>query len=382
MFKFLFKFEDYKLRYFDFRLVIYILLLTGAGVIFIKSATLNAPVSGVSKHLFGIGLGLLCMLVVSMVDYHFWLKIWPLIYLVCITLLLLVFAPHPIGISNGAAKRWINIGIQLQPSEFSKIGLILVLSAYFYRFRDKISSLPVILGALVLYGGIGGLIFKEPDLSTTLVTVFIFVVMIFVAGISYKWVLGVLGVCVPAVGGLVYILMQPDQGLIEGWQMGRITAWLHPDQAPADLTRQTLYSVQAIASGQLHGKGLFNTTLESVKNGNFLSEEDCDFIFAVIGEETGFIGSLIIIALLALVILECIWLAIRAKDLAGRLICVGIAGLIAFQSFVNIGVATMLLPNTGLPLPFISAGLSSLLSLMIGMGLVLNVGLQRKRDNA
>ena len=139
--------------------------------------------------------------------------------------------------------------------------------------------------------------------------------------------------------------------------------------------------MQAIASGQLYGKGLFNTTLESVKNGNFLSQEDCDFIFAVVGEETGFWGSVIVIGLLALVVLECVWLAIRAKDLAGRLICVGIAGLLAFQSFVNIGVATRLLPNTGLPLPFISAGLSSLLSLMIGMGLVLNVGLQRKREN-
>ena len=105
----------------------------------------------------------------------------------------------------------------------------------------------------------------------------------------------------------------------------------------------------------MHGKGLFNTTLESVKNGNFLSEEDCDFIFAVVGEETGFVGSVLVI-------------------------CIGVGGLVAFQSFVNIGVATRLLPNTGLPLPFISAGLSSLLSLMLGMGLVLNVGLQRKRD--
>ena len=149
-----------------------------------------------------------------------------------------------------------------------------------------------------------------------------------------------------------------------------------------DSVRQTLYSVQAIASGQLTGKGLFNTSAELIKNGNFLSEEDTDFIFAVIGEETGFVGSVIIVALLFLVVAECIWLAIRARDMEGRLICIGMGSLIAFQTFVNIGVATQLLPNTGLPLPFISAGLSSLLSLMMGMGLVFNVGLQRKRDNS
>ena len=158
--------------------------------------------------------------------------------------------------------------------------------------------------------------------------------------------------------------------------------WLNPDEASLDSVRQTLYSVQAIASGQLTGKGLFNTSAESIKNGNFLSEEDTDFIFAVIGEETGFVGSVIIVALLFLVVAECIWLAIRARDMEGRLICIGMGSLIAFQTFVNIGVATQLLPNTGLPLPFISAGLSSLLSLMMGMGLVFNVGLQRKRDNS
>lgn len=377
----MFKFEEYRLRYFNFRLILYVFLLVGVGVIFIKSATMNSSENEVTKQIMGIAIGTVCMLTVALVDYHFWMKIWPAIYAVCLILLVLVFVP-PFGVSHGEATRWLKIGIQIQPSEFAKIGLILTLAAFFSRFRDKISSLPVVLGSLVLYGGIAFLIFKEPDLSTTMVTVFIFVVMIYVAGISYKWVLGVLGVSIPVVGGLIFILMQPEQEIIKGWQLGRITDWLFPEQASADATRQVRYSVQAIASGQLNGKGLFNTTLESVKNGNFLSEEDCDFIFAVIGEEVGFIGSVIVIGLLALVVLECVWLAIHARDLAGRLICVGMAGLVAFQTFVNIGVATRLLPNTGLPLPFISAGLSSLLSLMIGMGLVLNVGLQRRKDNS
>ena len=135
--------------------------------------------------------------------------------------------------------------------------------------------------------------------------------------------------------------------------------------------------MMASGFGQLRGKGLFNNTLSSVKNGNFLSEEQTDFIFAVIGEELGFVGGVAVIALYALLVYECLWIAARAKDTAGRLIASGMAALLAFQSFANIAVATGIFPNTGLPLPFISSGLSSLLSMFIGMGVVLNVGLQR-----
>ena len=131
----------------------------------------------------------------------------------------------------------------------------------------------------------------------------------------------------------------------------------------------------------MNGKGLNNNTLASVKNGNFLSEEHTDFIFAVIGEELGFKGSILVIVLYALIVLECIFLAQRSKDMAGRLICVGIASLLCVQSFTNIAVATGLFPNTGLPLPFISYGVSSLFSLYAGIGLVLNVGLQKKTSN-
>lgn len=134
----------------------------------------------------------------------------------------------------------------------------------------------------------------------------------------------------------------------------------------------------AIGSGQLWGKGLSNTEIASVKNGNFLIEEQTDFIFAIVGEEMGFVGGLVVIGLLLLIVIECLLMASRAKDLSGRLICVGMATLLAFQSFANIAVATAIFPNTGLPLPFISSGVSSLLSIYIGMGVVLNVGLQRK----
>ena len=206
-------------------------------------------------------------------------------------------------------------------------------------------------------------------------------VLIYVAKISYKWILGTLAVLVPSAVWFIYYIQQEGQKLLEPYQVNRIMSWINPSKFSTDMTQQQQNSIMAIGSGQLHGKGIATTTFASVKNGNFLSEEDTDFIFAVIGEEVGFIGSVIIIGLLALLVAECIYMAARAKDLQGRLICSGMAALVAVQTFINVGVASGLLPNTGIPLPFISAGLSSLLSIFIGMGLVLNVGLQRNYEN-
>ena len=154
--------------------------------------------------------------------------------------------------------------------------------------------------------------------------------------------------------------------------------WLQPEKY-ADDAYQQQNSIMAIGSGQLLGKGLYNTDVNSVKNGNFISEPQTDFIFAVVGEEMGFLGSALIIILLLLITIECIIIAKRAKDLSGRLLCCGVVALIGFQSFVNICVVTGLMPNTGLPLPFVSYGLTSLVSSFIGIGLVLNVGLQPRK---
>ena len=156
-------------------------------------------------------------------------------------------------------------------------------------------------------------------------------------------------------------------------------AWLNPEQYADTEAYQQLNSVMAIGSGQLWGKGLNNNVIASVNNGNFISEPETDFIFAVIGEEMGFVGSCTVIVLLFLIALECISIARQAKDLSGTIIASGMAAIIGFQSFMNIAVATMIMPNTGIPLPFVSSGLTSLVSLFIGMGFVLNVRLQRKK---
>lgn len=380
----MFRFQEYRLKRFNFRIILIIAALCVIGLLVLNSAMVNDSdrVSTLQKQMLGIGVGAVAMMVLALVDYHVLLALAPLIYLGVLGILGVLLIPG-VGVSAHNAVRWISIaGVQFQPSEFAKIGLIVFFAWFFWKNQERVSHPAVVLGSLLLLAIPAVLIYVEPNLSTTLVVVFLFLALIYTAKISYKWILGALAAVVPLAGIVLFIAMQPGQTLINGYQINRVLSWLYPDQYESTgLTTQQDNSILAIASGQLHGKGLNTTSFESVKNGNFLSEENCDFIFAVIGEELGFIGSVLVIGLMALLAFECLRMASRAKELAGRLICTGIAALLAFQTFVNIGVATGLLPNTGLPLPFISAGVSSLLSIFMGMGVVLNVGLQR-RDEA
>jgi rod shape determining protein RodA len=237
-----------------------------------------------------------------------------------------------------------------------------------------------ILCALVLVPLL--LVFKEPDLSASIMIVVTFCIMIFVGGLNYKTVILVLATVIPIViGGLVFILNEKNT-ILEGYQVLRIRAWLDPEKYADAEAYQQINSITAIGSGQLFGKGLNNNVIASVKNGNFISEPQTDFIFAVIGEELGFIGSAAVIILLLLIAIECFIIAHRSKDLSGAIIADAVGCLICIQGFMNIAVATGLLPNTGIPLPFVSYGLTSLVSLYMGIGVVLNVGLQgSKRKN-
>lgn len=220
------------------------------------------------------------------------------------------------------------------------------------------------------------MIVLQPDLSTTIVLFLVLCTLIFVGGISYKYVISVIAVTIPAAVILFLYILQPDQGLIQEYQQTRILAWLHPEDYATQEAYQQLNSIMAIGSGQLSGKGLNNNMVTSVKNGNFISEPQTDFIFTIVGEELGFIGAAAVIILLIGIAVECIIVAYKAKDLSGKLIAAGMAALIGFQGTLNMCVATGLLPNTGIPLPFVSAGLTSLVSLFIGMGFVINVRLQ------
>lgn len=220
---------------------------------------------------------------------------------------------------------------------------------------------------------------QEPaDLSTTISISWTFAILLFISGLSYKLIGGALAVGIPAVVIFISLIMQPDQKILDHYAWLRIMAWLNPTKY-ADNAYQQQNSIMAIGSGQLVGKGLNNNLVSSVKNGSFIAEPQTDFIFAVAGEELGFIGCATIILLLALIVIECIWIGKRSREFSGTLICCGVAGYIGFQSFVNICVATGIFPNTGIPLPFVSYGLTSLLTLFMAIGFVLNVGLQPKK---
>ena len=362
----------YKLKNYKFILILFVVTLNTIGVLLVGSAS---P-SDQKKQMIGMISGLIIMLFVSLIDYNFILKFSWVIYFFAIGLLILTkFA----GDDSKGAQRWFEIGgFRFQPSELVKILVILFFAYYLMKYEEKINTAKVLFAAIVLAAIPLGLIVSQPDLSTTIVTALVFATLLFVAGISYKLVTGVLVVCIPTALIGMTLIIQDKIPFIQSYQIGRIMAWLYPDAYP-DLAYQQQNSIMAIGSGLLWGKGLNNTDATSVKNGKFILEPQNDFIFAVAGEELGFIGTSVIIILLLFITIECIFIARKAKDMAGRLICCGMAALVGFQSIVNISVASGLLPNTGVTLPFVSYGLTSLWSLYIGIGLVLNVGLQPKK---
>ena len=366
-------FRNYKFKNLDIKLIIAVIALTIIGVFVIGSAN----ESNQQKQILGMILGIIVMGAVAVVDYDFILHFHWVYYGIVIVLLGLVLL---FGDKSGGATRWIDFGVRFQPSELGKILLILFF-AWFLMIHEedinqpKVLALTMALSAVPLF-----LIVKEPDLSTTIVTMMIICVMMFVVGLSYKLVGTVLGVSIPSIIILLILVSREGQTILKEYQGIRILAWLKPEKYPQNSYQQQ-NSIMAIGSGQLMGKGLGNDAFDSVKNGNYISEPHTDFIFAVAGEELGFIGSALVILLIFFITLEILLIANKAKDVSGKLICVGMATLIGFQSFVNICVVTGLMPNTGLPLPFVSYGLTSLVTVYFGIGIVLNVGLQSKNNN-
>lgn len=363
--------RQYKLRDYRFSLIIWVTALTVLGIMVIGSAQESSQL----KQIIGLAVGLVCMVILSFVDYTWLLNFYWIYYLGGVGLLAAVLV---VGVNVNGATRWINIGFQFQPSDVMKIILILFFAKFFSRHEEKLNTVRIILCSLVLLGIPLFLIYKEPDLSTSIVTALTFCAIIFVAGLSYKLIGGILLVMIPIAVILISIILRPGQTLIESYQLERILAWLKPSEY-ADTAYQQTNSIIAIGSGQLYGKGLNNNMVSSVKNGNFISEPQTDFIFAVAGEELGFLGCCLIILLELFIAVECVRIGRRAKDLAGTLICCGLASLILFQSFLNICVATGLMPNTGITLPFVSYGMTSLISFCIGIGIVLNIGLQTRK---
>lgn len=370
-------FSKYDFRRFDYILVVIVMLLAIIGVVMIGSATRINSLDGTdvvrNKQIVGLVTGSILMIFFTFFDYKWLGKLAGPIFLTNIGLLGAVLL---VGVDANNATRWIKIGgFQLQPSEFSKIFAVLVLASFYDRFKDHINNIYVVVGSVLLTAVPVLLIFSQPDLSTSMIMLVIFVFMIFTAGISYWYILAVAAVGIPgALWGFQYI-QRPDQSILAPYQVERIMSLIDPNSVTADALRQTNNSIQAIGSGRIFGKGLY---FGKVNQYDYLPEPQTDFIFAIIGEEFGFFGCFVVLLLLFLLTLRIYWIA-KDSDLLGKLIITGVSAVIMYQTFINVGVATGIVPNTGMPLPFISAGVSSLWNNLIGIGIILNISMQRRK---
>lgn len=362
--------KKYRLKDYNFILVVLVLVLSVIGILAVGSALPSAQ----SKQIIGVVAGVVAMVVISLIDYEWVLNFYWVIYGVNLFLLLYV---KFFGAEFNNAQRWINLGFTtLQPSDLTKIFMILFFAKFLMNHEEDMKSPKTVVKAVLLIAPSLYLILTQPNLSNTICIGIVFCILIYLGGISYKFIGKVLLIAIPCIIIFISVAVMPNQPFLKPYQQERILAWLYPEKYAGSTGYQQQNSVMAIGSGKLNGKGLNNNTTTSVKNGNFLLEADTDFIFAIIGEELGFVGCCIVIILLLLIVIQCILIGIRARNLAGQIICGGVAALIGIQSFINIGVATGVLPNTGLSLPFVSAGLTSLVCFFMGIGFVLNVGLQ------
>ena len=373
---------DYDFKQYDFKLLFFSVALNTRGIFIVRSATSAESFKDalVVRQILGSFVGLAMCVAISLFDYRKFCKYSIYIYIISVIILAGV---KIYGTASGhGATRWITVPVlgKIQPAEFVKVALILFFAEYLQKTKEEINTAHgLILEGLYLLLPVG-LVLIQPNLSTAIIMTVIVSAMTFASPLKLRYIMAFLAVAATILILLFYLFasgLYDKIPILQGYQIQRILTFLKPDENSSGYAQQ-MYSIMAIGSGMFKGKGLFNNSIFSVKNGNFLIEEDNDFIFAVIGEELGFRGAIIIIIIFLLIILECLIIAYRAKTLSGRLICVGVMAWIGFQTYTNIAVATGLFPNTGITLPFFSRGVSSLLSVYFGFGIVLNVALQRK----
>jgi len=354
-------------RDFDYLLLILIVVLTSLGVMMISSAvegSLAPRGIALRQAIYGAA-GLPLMLALGALDYRGLGRLRTLIYALVVLLLLLVFT---VGQIIHGAQRWISLGpLPFQPSELSKILIILALASYLASYEESLHRLRYVLLSLAYVVPPVLFIYLQPDLGTALVVGVIWLVMILVAGIRARHVLLL---------SLTGLLATPFIWRnLQGYMRTRLLLFLNPGLDPAKRYNvdQALIS---IGSGGWLGKGLASGSQSQL---HFLRVRHTDFIFSVIGEELGFVGTSLLIVLFVLLLLRLLRIAERARDTFGRLIVCGVATMIAFQSLVNIGMNVGLLPVVGVPLPFVSYGGSSLLSMLIAAGLAESVAVHRRK---
>lgn len=335
-------------------------------------ASPDDPQSFLKRHLIGVAIAVPLGYLASRVDYR-WLRAYtPIIYGVSILALLLTFVPG-IGKTIAGARAWIDLplGQTLQPSEFTKIALILMMAVLLSEKRD-VESEPrdrdVIL-SLIVAGIPLGIIFLQNDTGTALVVPAIVIAVVAVSGARTRWVIAMIA------GGILLILVAIQLGLLREYQVARLTSFINPGEDAATAGYNANQARIAIGGGGWSGYGLFQGPQTQ---GNFVPVNESDFVFTVAGEEFGFIGSAILILLLGVVLWRGVMIGLRADDMYGRLVATGVVTWFAIQMFENIGMTLGIMPITGIPLPFVSSGGTAMMASWIGIGLLENVRLHSR----
>lgn len=353
---------------FDFVIVLVTLLLLGIGLVMVHSASsvlsqqkFHDPFFYAKRQLMWAGLGVVAMILAANYDYHKLRALAPKLMVAAFAFLLLVLIPG-VGQNRGGSQAWLGLGsFGIQPSEFAKLALIVFLAHYLADARDKMDSfwrgfVPPLSMALVAIL----LIMLEPDLGQSVVIMGTSIILLFAAGARWRHLLGLFSLGMAAFVGLV---------AVAPYRMDRIVAFIDPWKYPLNEGYQIIQSLYALGSGGLVGLGLGHSQQKFL----YLPEPQTDFVFSILGEELGFLGGVTVLALFAVLVWRGFRTAMFAPDEFGSLLSAGITGMIAVQVLINVGVVTGSIPATGITLPFISFGGSSLTLMLTGVGILLNI---------
>ena len=371
--------------FFDYTLLFIVLFLLGFGLIMVYStSSYEASISANLKYdeayylkhqALATVMGLCAMIIVANIPYHFWERFATLGYFVSAALIPMVLTP--LGIEANGARRWLNLGLSDQPAEIAKLCMILFLASFICKMGKGIRTGRGFWMVLLIPVPICLMVWKITNNMSSAIIIFgIALLMLFVASPDYKRFILMGAAGVAAVAALVFVIIQMEHSDL-GFRGGRILAWLNPEDYASGTGFQTLQALYAIGSGGIFGKGLG----QSMQKLGFLPEAQNDMIFSIICEELGLFGGIAVILLFVLLIWRFMVIANNASDLFGALLVVGVMGHIAIQVILNIAVVTNTIPNTGISLPFISYGGSSVMFLMIEIGLVLSVAKGIKLKN-
>ncbi len=358
--------QKVKLRNIILISLVLILCLFGLVMIYSASSYSSEQLYGdefhfVKKQVFGIILGAILFFIASNFDYHKFYKLRYYILALSVVLLVLVFVPG-VGISANGARRWIGFaGLNLQSSEVAKFGFVIFASCYLSKNYEKTKTFKGILPVLLAGGVICLLVILEPNMSVTMCIGMVMIVMLFVGGLSVNHF------CILAIPALALVVLLI---VIEPYRLDRLMAFINPWANPKEEGYQLIQSLYSLGAGGLFGVGLFNSRQKYL----FLPFAESDFIFAIICEELGFIGALLVISIYIAIIAIGIKIALNAQDRLGTYLASGITAVIAIQLLINIAVVTGSIPPTGIPMPFISAGGTSLSVFMAAIGVLCNVG--------